>query len=170
MCRAPFQNGGECSVVVQCVSRRCTAVDRSFCLQHVRYTQTCESTHLVQRLCAAEAVSSDCVPRCRRAVVVVVCSRMQLPEAVRPLHLSQMWAQVLQPPLLPIRGERCSVYILCSYIHNTSEMCSTYVCTYVLVLKLTHIIHTIVSNPWPILCYTEFVNLEGKWLDAMSLR
>ena len=92
----------------------------------------CESTRLVQRLCAAEAVSSDCVPRCRRR-----CLSSQLPEAVRPLHLSQMWAQVLQSLLLPIRGERCSVYIR-SYLHHTyMVIMNVVVRSYVHVLKLT---------------------------------
>ena len=81
-------------------------------MQHVSQTQIFKSTRLVQRLCAAEAVSSDCVPRFRRRLSA------QLPEAVRPLHLSQMWAQVLQPLLLPIRGERCSVYTA-AYVHHT---------------------------------------------------
>ena len=61
----------------------------SVCNMYV-YTQICESTRLVQRSCVAEAVSSDCVPRCRRRSL-----SLQLPEAVRPLHLSQMWDQVL---------------------------------------------------------------------------
>ena len=103
-------------------------------MQHVSQTQIFESTRLVQRLCAAEAVSSDCVPRCRRR-----CLSSQLPEAVRPLHLSQMWAQVLQPLLLPIRGGRCSVYTA-AYVHHTymavmnerlkcNIMCCTFLCT-----------------------------------------
>ena len=71
----------------------------SVCNMYV-YTQIFESTRIVQRSCVAEAVSSDFVPCCRRRLST------QLPEAVRPLHLSQMWTQVLQSLLLPIRGER----------------------------------------------------------------
>ena len=63
------------------------------------HTQLRESTRLLQRVCVAGSVSNDCA--------TLSLSLVQVSEAVRSLHLSQVWAQVLQPLLLQIRGERC---------------------------------------------------------------